>query len=292
MNISPTVLALKNPNSFMFSVDYLRLTRPKGQPHREFYIPTRVAVSDSIDEGHKKRPYNIGDMRGIICGNVAYMESKTHWGSEFRGSLAEAYYPNYINIQSNCTRLDLALTVWLDQYTPNLAVEFQKYAVEYHEKMGWGDTRKWPLLIHSRNGDTVYLGSRHSDRYFRFYDKYKRSGDDFYKNAWRFELETKGDVSKILWQDIQQEGDARYIIEREVLARMDKAGVRLQEFPPTGESRKIPYHDTPKDITSRLKWLQSQVKPALEELEARGYLEAALGVLGLVDVARPSKEDE
>ena len=287
-----SVLALDNANSFMWSVDYLRLTRQKGDSQRQFYIPTQEAVLNAIGEGHKKRPYSIGDMQGVICGNVAYMESKTHWGSEFRGSLAETYYPQYINITSKCTRLDMALTVWLDTYAPNLAVEFQKYAVRYHEEMGWGETRKWPLLIHSRNGDTVYLGSRHSDRYFRFYDKYKRTGDDFYKNAWRFELEAKGDVSRILWQDIQQEGSARHIAEREVLARMDKNGVRLNDFPPTGEARKIPYIDTPKDVTSRLKWLQSQVKPALDELAARGYLEAALGVLGLVDVTLPEKNDD
>lgn len=287
-----SVLALKGVNSFMWSVDYLRLTRPKGESSKSFYIPTRVAVSDSIDQGHKKRPYAVGDMRGVICGNVAYAESKTHWLSEFRGGLAEVYYPDYINVTSNCTRLDLALTVWLDDYQANLAVEFQRLAVAHHEKMGWGNSRAWPLLIHSRDGDTCYLGSRSSDRYFRFYDKHKRSKDEWYKNAWRFELETKGDLSKILWQDIQQEADARYIANREVIGTLDKRGIALADFPVTQETRKIPYVDTPKDVTSRLLWLQKQVKPALDELSKRGYLDAALAVLGLVDVTLPKNDDE
>lgn len=54
--------------------------------------------------------------------------------------------------------------------------------------------------ITSPSGDTLYVGSRESDRYLRFYNKAKeienRTGVKLGLPCWRLELETKGDVAR------------------------------------------------------------------------------------------------
>lgn len=89
------------------------------------------------------------------------------------------------------TRLDLAIDV------KDEAVDLIALAQCPRVKEAPGSARKWSQVQGSDGGQTVYIGSRQSEKFLRIYDKRIESGQ--LDRAWtRFELEIKGDTSRVV----------------------------------------------------------------------------------------------
>lgn len=87
------------------------------------------------------------------------------------------------------TRLDLAVDV-LDETIDLIAL-----ASCPRVKDAPGSARKWSQVSGSDGGQTVYIGSRQSEKFLRIYDKAIESG--IRDRPWvRFELEIKGDTAR------------------------------------------------------------------------------------------------
>lgn len=271
-----------NPMELAFNVDFLRFTRERRLPKGAFFTPVSYATGPELELGYKKQPFRMFDMVGAQIGHVAWAQNDERYLIEFRGDAAHEWYQHYIGWEVKVSRIDLAMTVWFDNYEPELARAMYGAARQYWIEMGEGQGYNPPILIDSERGCTLYLGSRTSRRFFRLYDKWKQSRDEGYKNAWRFEIELKGDLAQIIWQDICNGGDIREITLHELFGTSERFGVRASGFDEYGKLRKVPRHGAPKDIISKLEWLQKQVKPAVDNLKARGYEEVVRSILGLI----------
>lgn len=107
--------------------------------------------------------------------------SVAHLSGEQSNMLLQYHFPDEIY----CTRIDLQVTVRCPE----------KYdAYKFHqdledEEIDWPARRRKPLLIKGPKGegDSVYIGSRDSDKYIRVYEKFNEAGKRFL----RLEVEYK-----------------------------------------------------------------------------------------------------
>lgn len=102
---------------------------------------------------------------------------------------------------SQASRIDLQLTYRVETGTVEKTIREAYKAACAHDAP---ERRHMQVSLIEQRGkaQTVYLGSRASDIFFRIYDKFEESGKEEYRDCVRFELELKGRASKALWQQL------------------------------------------------------------------------------------------
>lgn len=94
-----------------------------------------------------------------------------------------------VNTGARITRLDIALDIQGEK--PNLDNVYKKLAHKEYK----GSARTISQLHSPNGGNTIYIGSRQSEKFIRIYDKAAQQG--LQGEVWtRFELETKGMVAR------------------------------------------------------------------------------------------------
>lgn len=103
---------------------------------------------------------------------------------------------NALSMGANVTRIDIAIDIPTEVYWD---------AFEVHLREGHAVTRARDYqAIRSKNGNTIYVGSRTSEKFLRIYDKAAESGR--LDSCTRIELECKGDFARGVAQHIDGEG--------------------------------------------------------------------------------------
>lgn len=129
--------------------------------------------------------------------------------------------------------------------------------------IGGGTTQKFSRIENAQGGQTIYMGSRQSERFVRLYDKAQESGDNS-KPWWRLEIETKGDVARIVADALTADAEPAAIFDT-TIAKMVGAlsNVGLEPF----YSRGLVPWGIPKieKQTDREKWIDDQVIAAVAE---------------------------
>jgi DNA relaxase NicK len=134
---------------------------------------------------------------------------------------------------------------------------------------------------------TVYLGSRTSERYGRVYDKLAESRDEHYRHCWRWEVEVKGEPAGNLADRLVDAPDAAGQMLALLSDYFSTAGVAPPLIVPRlGERWQIATRST--DDARRLRWLAEQVRPVLDGLTARGWGTDARSALGLPPEGEPA----
>lgn len=159
----------------------------------------------------------------------------------------------------------------------------------YRAKHGLEGARAFNLRA-SRAGDTLYIGSRHSERFLRVYDK---AAEQHAEGYWvRVELEMKGAVAKA-WMGALTKG-AR-AVAGEVVRILDLPETRvaqaIEDFGLGDNTHKVLPR---KAIGDREKWLMGDVTSAFEKLLAEDEEAARRVFLHWIDVwnkAHPGADD-
>jgi len=156
---------------------------------------------------------------------------------------------------ASITRLDLAY----DLQGEELSLDEIYKALDRKENTG---TARTFSQIHSVNGgNTVYVGSRQSEKFIRIYDKQAQTGVK--GKAWfRYELETKGMVARSLATYLIQGNEWGDGFVSIAIGMVDlPACVDYQKFF-DGEKPEIGIPKLEKE-TDREKWIREQVAPAV-----------------------------
>jgi hypothetical protein len=184
-----------------------------------------------------------------------------------------------LNAGGSITRLDLAkdvqgVTVSLD--------EIYK-AMERGEHSG--NARSFSQIHSLGGGNTIYVGSRQSEKFIRIYDKAAQSqltGERWY----RFELETKGMVARALASLLSENSQWASAFATIALAMVDLPSNRhyraffADAFTPIG----IPKLEKKSD---REMWIETQVTPAVaKHLVEYPDSEAVKRLVALLDLIR------
>jgi len=129
--------------------------------------------------------------------------------------------------------------------------------------LGGGASRTVSRIVSNNNGETIYLGSRQSERFIRIYNKAAQTGNDT-ELWWRLEIETKGDVARLVASSLLETGSIGRVLDGTFLKMVgtpNKCG--LTGFVSTGE---VPF-GLPKITkqTDREKWISEQVIGAVAQ---------------------------
>jgi len=167
----------------------------------------------------------------------------------------KALLKSVCDARASITRLDLAY----DLQGEIVSLDEIYKALERKENKG---TARTFSQIHSVNGgNTVYVGSRQSEKFIRIYDKAAQLGAK--NEAWfRYELETKGMVARSLASYLIQGNDwgDGFVSIASGMVSLPSCGDYQKFF--DGEMPEIGIPKMEKE-TDREKWIREQVAPAV-----------------------------
>lgn len=238
-------------------VDWLTLTTYETRASDAM----RYLVIGEDWEPEKRLQYN-GIGSGSLFLGDALQRGKSHYMFVASGESADQAYStwsrNFGPYDWNVTRIDLQVTV-------PLPAKFDSRAL-YDDIVAWdgpGRPRKAAIVQSGDGLDTVYIGSRTSDRFTRIYIKPLDSG----LRALRFEVEYKGDHAHRVANDCRTPGVLHRILAHEVQSLPNvKFGVLAPFIRVLGPEAHRPEIKRATAELSTLDWLRRQVTPTLERL--------------------------
>lgn len=167
---------------------------------------------------------------------------------------------------ANCTRIDAQLTLPVIEgarKTGELAYEIRKGLSE-----GVGGVGRRPGVSvwdnETGTGDTIYIGSRSSDKFVRIYDKF---GDGI--QFLRYECEFKRGVADRVWSEFVNDEFALHNWLSSTIVQPIRELREFEEIVAVIESKRtsdVWIEVEPRDNERTLRWLRQQVTPAAVRL--------------------------
>ncbi len=172
---------------------------------------------------------------------------------------------------TQCTRLDLQLTWYVGE--GNVARYIRDaYNAACSTVRPAAKHMKITLIEQRHQPQTLYLGSRASDIFFRIYDKEAESGKEEYKGCVRFELELKGRASKALWAKLVAGETNLAKMLGMVIAMLKERGV-LVPNEDIEEADIIRFKKAPTLQERTIGWLARQVAPTVAKIaQSHGWI--------------------
>lgn len=266
--------------------DYLRLTYKKGHAFQAAYDAyVRAAdkvAADLILPGYTWQDWHWQGYRGRYLGPVAVGESEQGAIIQVSGAAAAAAVRLRLPY-TGCPRLDLQVTYWLGADFKSLAWEVAQQTDKARFK---GSRTMWKArLVDGRgDGDTCYIGRRgNRSKFLRCYDKWRQQGkSNEYKYAWRFEAELTDEHAEYAMGTLLDTDLSEYTVLAVLASYWTERGVQLPEVQGGGYFAPSRIKRPPEDVGRTVKWLEEQVRPALDKAMGRGLTEDQIrSILGL-----------
>lgn len=266
-------------------VDYLTLTSPQdGIVSRETY--------DRLREIHLERDW--GGQAGIDesawrwNGYAGKKFGKLLWGCRPDGSIlrvsssaADTIGRAMIGLNWKCTRIDFQATVRLSGTTVDAHIKDCAHSAVLARSANTGRPVKISHINGYGAGDTLNIGSRTSDIFFRVYNKARESELPEYEQCVRVEMELKDERARNAYWAWQVAGCSPDYVLETLAATVGHRGVATLSGISRGTGV-IPLgriHST--NLDAKLMWLEDVVRPSISKLIAAGWRDDVLRALGL-----------
>lgn len=208
-------------------IDWATISLPKDSPlidQARFELhASQTARKDHSDESRKRFGWK---------GYFGWTQGRIRFGQRYDGSLVIASGGTAKSLCDcldtsgvHVSRLDIAVTAWMEGDHTSLAETLAAAASIARDQGLMHPKTKITFVKGFGGGDTVYIGSRTSDRMLRVYDKWRESGDDGYKFAWRYELELKNDMATLSFDEWRKGGRSDRFLEGIVATYMQNRGL-------------------------------------------------------------------
>jgi hypothetical protein len=273
-------------------LDYLRLTSfdtDDRDAWREWALHPDTGLPPWDDwKGSRRRQY-----RGLQAGQVfmghAVQCDRPHFQLDIAGPMADDAW--HYGLPGKPTRIDLQVSI------PLPAGYSSRDLYDLLDAGDWRRRRTCRLLQNDDGLDTVYVGSRDSDRLLRIYVKQVTEGPE---GRWlRFEAEFKGDAAVALQPLLTAENEAYDALFASVLAgELGRLPQPAQDYltavrQALGAGQAFTVPRARGDDASRLRWLRQTVYPVIFEVSRsheHGYtvLEEILSLLPLGAAPTPA----
>lgn len=194
---------------------------------------------------------------------------------------ADRLWQKVCPVARNVTRLDLAVTLKMDVAQPGVG------AAHYAAIEG-NNQRKNSLMVNRNGGETLYIGSRHSDQFGRFYDKGVQMKKEPPGTIYRYEVVVKKGLTPILLKSLL--AGANVPGEKAVLAHKIRAFVwdwfDNRDITPIfsrgqQDRLELSVEFTATTVDRKLKWLAHAVSPTIRKLMAEGRSKDVIEALSL-----------
>lgn len=247
-------------------VDWITATAT-AQPAKDLLAAAgRAQIEREEGKGNCRRFSRFRNCVGYTAGQASVWASPDLVVAQLTGSGAYLHWPSLLVTGSNCSRLDLQVTVGAVPADHNLVRE----AWQILEATGGSQSpvRHRSLYTTRPAGDTLYLGSRQSHTLLRLYDKHAESKGTYPPGTWRYEVQARSRVAGRLAADLRLAGEPERAVVGHVYNRFARCGVR-PAFSRSGADLcgQVPRVRTDAERTRR--WLRLQVEPALRRLLLR-----------------------
>lgn len=201
-----------------------------------------------------------------------------------RGGIADEIFITRPPRPAQLSRLDVQTTVQFAHPRPDLLEEI-------YEGVS-GAVKKKTRIINSEGGETVYVGSRHSQLFVRVYDAGVRHSLGERATIFRYEIEVKKPVAlalaDVLWgsKDVKEmrlnmaDFEATILNKRGIIPPWEQGIVEMSW-------RSLVHREKLQDQT--FIWLAGQVASAVEKMLEKGYTREELEAV-LFPLARPDPE--
>lgn len=270
--------------------DYLTITTRKGEnmaAMREHYEYVARTVADWLGEN----PY--ADEQSGQNGYTGRRIGPVFWGAGYNGACLQISGPGAEKAIAlrpywdNVARLDIQVTLWYEEDYEKLALDC---AIASKAAALVAAHRRWDVEHKNRfgEGDTCYLGSRKSARFFRIYDKWREADRaEPWKYSWRFEVERKEGTGAAYWPHHAGEVPSADYWAAIVVSEFADRGITLPSLLPRAMAaeERVPKGETTN--ARRLRWLATQVAPAVGKLLRAGIpaLEIAQALAGSTEAS-------
>jgi len=264
-------------------VDWLTIT--VNTPDRKAALLKRfLKLNEALKlMGELPSDWSFHGYKGLSTGRSA------HWGSRkdtdiliVSGEDACAFWGIFAPLATNCSRVDLAVTVTL-KYSADVIDECLDWVRHHSSK-----TLRKLVRVERQDGvgQTLYVMSRASDQFGRLYDKgvQENPKNPIVNKKWRYEVEYKGDASKGMLGKLIEANEDR-AVSTSIIATVYN-WFNDRDVPPVfsrngGLGLVV---DTQAVVTTseqKLRWIAQSVRPTVAQLLAEGMQHEVLEALGL-----------
>lgn len=180
-------------------------------------------------------------------------------------SSSARFWSRLVGTDASVTRIDLAVT-------QSLLIEIEEVPRRYYQELTDENKgrRNYSLIQNTKQGQTLYVGSRRSEKFGRLYDKGVESGEALPGFRYRWEVEYKKPLSQELAKALaavrEREADT---ITAMVFEFFDLRGVPPL-FPKTGHAVGLSTEARVTSLDRKLNWIRSQVRPSIGAIVMAG----------------------
>jgi len=272
--------------------DYITVTAASSAARQNLVDFGKYLVRDAVRGGGKQ----------TVCRTLGYKGESApgvSWGQRADGALLRAtsnqaaeHWNQVFDAAEHCTRFDVQITVRTQQHPHEIM------SAVWKRNPGWtrGEGRKSKVkkVVGPTGIESMFIGSRQSERFFRIYDKGIESGSEWYRMAVRWELELKAEAAHSYADQLSRIENP----EAAMLATVCNFAVsRLEIRPGPGPLRWIASDEikctrlpqSAQSYIKELRWLNRSVRPCVERLVASGMRDKLLVALGLSDDTQQSE---
>jgi len=231
-------------------------------------------------KANKQRNFSAFGYEGVACGRVRWGAREDSDMVQLSGDVAAKELNRAMDLATNVSRLDLAVTVRLEP--DDGLTEDTAYHHFLQAPRGEGRKASGTLVRSSDGGATFYLGKRTSDVMLRLYNKEVESGDEHYKDCHRYELEIKGDQAILTATSLANAVDVGAFCQEAVYDWCAARGV-TPVFDVQQPRRLEHGLKRRSDEDTKLEWLERSVRPTVSWLREFGQPNRVLRTLGYTD---------
>jgi hypothetical protein len=259
-------------------VDWLTATAGTGPQATALLDFGGTLLSYEREKGNYGRPSNFEGYHGTVTANLFVGWRLDGACIRLGGPMARDWWRDVARQSSNVTRIDLACTALRSPPDPDVAIQYWNGLPT--QRVGAGRPTDYTCIQARLGGQTLYCGSRSSERFGRIYDKFRESKGEYKDGSWRFEVEYKRQAAKEVATYLlgHADIDARIagIVERRYLAWGIVTPWSAVEY-----SWRETYQPPKTDNESRMKWLRDQVRLSIEKVSASATADEIRLALGL-----------
>lgn len=275
-------------------VDYLSLSMSNDRPEYAQWCASgydTLRLSEGLGNILKEGKCN--GYEGFYCGGVFFGRRPDGAFLRVSGSLASRVFSRVYSIQAHVSRIDVQSTVRFPEYNANISEVAYQDADTANSRLPEKRRRKLTLWGSNDGGSTLYIGSRKSDIFLRLYNKDAESGEEFYQNCWRYEVELHNEAANSAALYLYEGGrpQAR-ACSSTVWQVFHKRGVTPPYTRESEENALLPQSKPDTDVTRKLRWLQEQVAPTVTLLKGLLPYDILTEALGLNSEPRPDAAHE
>lgn len=256
------------------AMDWLTLTTYEKDVYNEFIQLCAESVDLKKSSSQKRMQYSGIGGNGYFWGK-GLQEGREHYMMILSGieaaTIGNVWMGKLASVDCQSTRIDIQLTLLKEgkcRKTSEVGNAIRKSITNQPSRVGAPLSVK---LVDSDkfNDDTVYIGSRSSNRYVRIYDKVSE-GNEYL----RYECEVKGDLAKRLYGELLTVPEALKSWLLGSIHPSIRTIPEIKRFVQVMEGVKEvhPYVEfAPSTFDTRMKWLNEQVMPSLVKMAMDGY---------------------